>query len=411
MHIVRRYSLPPDRRQQDPRDEAARTVELRRALRTGTVLVAVILVATGFLLAARYPMRAIPFFVLWTSGGIACGALFIAAGRASPRMVLPLTVVFTVIPAVLLLGTAVEPGTLLAMASGFTMLPVAVPLFLAWTRRVRTVWLVAYAVVFGGVALVTGLGHLDAVERVDLATNVLIGVFIGWIGAELLERMRERTHEQEIELRRLNRELQIRATTDALTGLANRRQLDTDLQILSTSRLGGAGSCAFIMLDLDRFKRLNDELGHAAGDAALRLVCTELTRVIRQRDTSYRYGGEEFLVIMPDTSLDAAAAAAERIRAAIAKLDIKAGAGPSAGHLTISAGVAFSLNAREHWEEVLAAADSALYRAKAAGRDHVCVAPAVVHEHPVTPRRDRRRPAEPESVPLAPPVQPVDLAG
>lgn len=411
MHIVRRYILPTDRRKQDPRDEAARTVELRRALRTGTVLVAVILVATGFLLAARYPTLAIPFFVLWTSGGIACVALFVAAGRASARLILPLTVLFTVIPAVLLLATAFEPGTLLAMASGFTMLPVAVPLFLAWTRRVRTVWLVAYAVVFGGVALVTGLGHLDAVERVDLATNVLIGVFIGWIGAELLERMRERTHEQEIELRRLNRELQIRATTDALTGLANRRQLDTDLQILSTSRLGGAGSCAFIMLDLDRFKRLNDELGHAAGDAALRLVCTELTRVIRQRDTSYRYGGEEFLVIMPDTSLDAAAAAAERIRAAIAKLDIKAGAGPSAGHLTISAGVAFSLNAREHWEEVLAAADSALYRAKAAGRDHVCVAPAVVHEHPVTPQRDRRRPAEPESVPLAPPVQPVDLAG
>ena len=89
----------------------------------------------------------------------------------------------------------------------------------------------------------------------------MIGVFIGWIGGELLERMRERTLDQEIELRRLNLELQIRATTDALTGLANRRQLDTDLEILSTSRLGGAGSCAFIMLDLDRFKRLNDELG------------------------------------------------------------------------------------------------------------------------------------------------------
>ena len=269
--------------------------------------------ATGFVLAARYPMRAVPFFALWTTGGIASAALFFAAGRASPRWVPPLTVLFTAIPATLLLGTAVEPGTLLAMASGFTMLPVAVPLFLAWTRRVRTAWLLVYAAVFGGVALTTGLGHLDAVARVDLATNVLIGIFIGWIGGELLERMRERTREQEIELRRLNRELQIRATTDALTGLANRRQLDTDLQILSTSRLGGAGSCAFIMLDLDRFKRLNDELGHAAGDAALRIVSTELARVIRQRDTSYRYGGEEFLVMMPDASLGAATAAAERI--------------------------------------------------------------------------------------------------
>jgi diguanylate cyclase (GGDEF)-like protein len=411
MQIVGRYILPTDRRKQDPRDEAARTVELRRALLTGTALVAVILVATGFVLAARYPMRAAPFFVIWTSGGIACAALFFAAGRAAPRWVLPLTVLFTVIPATLLLGTAVEPGTLLAMASGFTMLPVAVPLFLAWTRRVRTAWLLVYAAVFGGVALVTGLGHLDTVERVDLATNVLIGVFIGWIGGELLERMRERTRAQEIELRRLNRELQIRATTDALTGLANRRQLDTDLQILSTSRLGGAGSCAFIMLDLDRFKRLNDELGHAAGDVALQMVSTELTRVIRQRDTSYRYGGEEFLVIMPDASLDAAAAAAERIRAAIAHLGIRAAAGPAAGHLTISGGVAFSLNAREQWEEVLAAADSALYRAKAAGRDNICVAPAVVHEHPATPPRERRRPDELDSAPPDVLMEQVDLAG
>jgi diguanylate cyclase (GGDEF)-like protein len=411
MRIVGRHILSTDRRSGDPRVEAARTVELRRALRTGTVLVAFILVATGCLLGARYPMRAVPFFVLWTTGGIACFALFVAAGRASPRMVVPLSVLFTIIPATLLLGTAIEPGTLLAMASGFTMLPVAVPLFLAWHRRVRTTWLLAYAAVFGGVILVTGFGHLQPVQRIDLTTNVMIGVSIGWIGGELLERMRERTLEQEIELRRLNLELQIRATTDALTGLANRRQLDTDLEVLSSSHLGGAGSCAFIMLDLDRFKRLNDELGHAAGDDALRLVSAELTRVLRERDRSYRYGGEEFLVIMPDASLDAAAAAAERIRTAISQLEIRAGARPNAGHLTISGGVAFSLNAREHWEEVLAAADSALYRAKAAGRDQICVAPAVVHEHPATSSRGRRRSADRTSPTMADLPEPVDLAG
>ena len=204
--------------------------------------------------------------------------------------------------------------------------------------------------------------------------------------------MRERTRDQEAELRRLNRELQIRATTDALTGLANRRQLDTDLQILSTARLGGAGSSAFIMLDLDRFKRLNDELGHAAGDEALRVVSAELTKVIRRRDTIYRYGGEEFLVVMPDSSLEVAAAAAERIRETVAGLRIRAAADPAARTLTISGGVAFSLSAREHWEAVLAAADSALYEAKAAGRDRIVVAPAVVHELPAGITRDRRRP-------------------
>jgi diguanylate cyclase (GGDEF)-like protein len=396
---------------QDGRDQAARIVELRRALRAGSILVGVTLLVTGFVLAARYPDRSAAFFLLWTSGAAASFALFIGVGRASQRFVVALTVVLAIIPATLLLGTAVEPGALLSMASGFTMLPVAVPLFLAWTRPLRTGWLVAYAVVFGGVTIVTGFGYLAAVQRIDLATDVVIGSLIGWIGGELLERMRRRTREQEAELRRLNRELQIRATTDALTGLANRRQLDTDLQILSTARLGGAGSCAFIMLDLDHFKRLNDERGHAAGDAALRAVSAELRRVIRSRDTIYRYGGEEFLVVMPDASLEVAAVAAERIRAAVADLQIPAGAGPAARILTISGGVAFSLSAREHWEVVLAAADTALYEAKAAGRDRICVAPAVVHELPARLPRDRRRAAGPRSERGSQEDEPVDRAG
>lgn len=386
-HRQRRSSALDSRNR---RDRLARIDELRRTLRFGSLLVSVILLMTGFLLAARYPARETLFFFLWTSGAAASFVLFLLSQRVSRRFVVPLTILFTVIPAAALLVTSSEPGALLAMASGFTMLPVAVPLFLAWTRPIRTGWLFAYTAVFGGVTLVTGLGHLDSTQRIDLATNVVIGSFIGWVGGELLERLRERTLAQEVELRRLNRELQVRATTDALTGLSNRRQLDTDLQILSTSRLGGAGSCAFIMLDLDRFKRLNDELGHALGDAALRSVSAELLRVVRKRDTIYRYGGEEFLVIMPDASIEVAAAAAERIRAAISGLRIRAGAGPAPGSLTISCGVAFSLVAREHWEAVMAAADSALYEAKAGGRNLVCVVPEVVGEQASRLPRDRR---------------------
>ena len=348
--------------------------------------------------------------MLWTSGAAASSTLFLAARRAPHALVLPMTVVLTVIPAIVMLGTAMEPRALLAVTSGFTMLPVAVPLFLAWTRSVRNGWLLIYTVVFAGITIATGFGHLDTVERLDLGTDVVIGSFIGWIGGELLERMRERTRAQEAELRRLNSELQVRATTDALTGLSNRRQLDTDLHILSTARLGGAGSCAFIMLDLDRFKRLNDELGHAAGDEALRAVSAELHHVIRSRDSIYRYGGEEFLVVMPDSSLEVAAAAAERIRAGVAGLQIQAGTDP-AKTLTISGGVAFSLSAREHWEAVLAAADAALYQAKAAGRNQVVVAPAVVHELPAGITRDRRHPIEPVPTESSADETPVDRAG
>jgi diguanylate cyclase (GGDEF)-like protein len=395
----------------DDRDRTTRSVELRRALRTGSILVAATLLVAGVAFASRYPERAAAFLLLWTAGAAASFTLFLAARRAPQRFIVPMTVVFAIVPAVMLIGTATEPRAILAMTSGFTMLPVAVPLFLAWTRPLRTGWLVVYVVVFAGTTLVTGFGHLAEAERIDLATDVVIGAFIGWIGGELLERMRERTRDQEAELRRLNQELQVRATTDALTGLANRRQLDTDLQILSTARLGGAGSCAFVMLDLDRFKRLNDELGHAAGDEALRRVSAELRRVIRRRDTIYRYGGEEFLVVMPDSSLDAAAGAAERIRAAVAALRIRAGTDPSAKSLTISGGVAFSLSARERWEAVLAAADTALYEAKAAGRDRIVVAPAVVHELPAGITRDRRRPVAPALSDMSDDEGSIDRAG
>jgi two-component system cell cycle response regulator len=219
----------------------------------------------------------------------------------------------------------------------------------------------------------------------------VIGSVIGWIGGELLERLRERTLSQEIELRRLNHELRVGATTDSLTGLANRRQLDADLMWLSTARPGPLGTCAFLMLDLDRFKRLNDDFGHGIGDDALRRVAAELRGVVRGSDTVYRYGGEEFLVIMPETTLAAATAAAERIRMAIADLRIQASADPDAGGLTISGGVAMSPVARDHWGTVIAAADSALYQAKASGRNRTCVVPETVGDAAPTMPPDRRR--------------------
>jgi diguanylate cyclase (GGDEF)-like protein len=373
------------------RDRLTRISDLRRTLRTGSLLVAVILLVTGFVLAARFPLRAIPMFVLWTSGALIAFGLFIAAGRASRRFVEPLSVLFTVIPATALAFTATEPGALLSMASGFTMLPVAVPLFLAWTPRMRTAWLVAYAVFLGGATMVTGFGHLDAAQRIDLATNIVIGSFIGWVGGFLLERLRMRTLDQQIELRRLNNELRVRSTTDALTGLANRRQLDGDLHNLSAARANPGSLCAFIMLDLDRFKRLNDEQGHAEGDAALREVAEALVGVVRGRDMTYRYGGEEFLVIMPEATVTSATIAAERIREAIGRVGRQRSRDHGGAALTVSCGVALSTVGRAHWESVLAAADSALYEAKAMGRDRVSVIETPVGDDVPRQSRDRRR--------------------
>jgi diguanylate cyclase (GGDEF)-like protein len=374
------------------RDRANRARELRRTLRFGSILVAGILLVSAVVLAVRFPDRAGPLLVVWTSGAALCLVLYLLAPRATQRSVVPLTVLLASAPAAGLLVTSLEPGALLAVSSGLTMLPVAVPLFLAWTTRLRTAWLVVYTLSLGGVILATGLEHLDAVQRVDLTSNVVIGSAIGWIGGELLERLRARSLAQEIELRRLNHELRVGATTDALTGLANRRQLEADLLWMSTARPGPVGTCAFLMLDLDRFKRLNDDLGHAVGDEALREVATELRRVVRGSDTIYRYGGEEFLVIMPESTMDAATTAAERIRTAIADLQILASRDPGSGVLTISCGVALSLVAREHWGTVIAAADSALYQAKASGRNRTCVVPGPVGDAAAVMPKDRRRP-------------------
>lgn len=373
------------------RDRLTRISDLRRTLRTGSLLVAIILLVTGFVLAARFPLRALPLFVLWTSGAAVAFALYLAAGRASRRFVVPLTIAFTLIPTTTLVFTATEPGALLSMASGFTMLPVAVPLFLAWTPRLRTAWLVGYALVLGGLTMVTGFGYLDSGQRIDLATNMVIGSFIGWVGGFLLERLRARTLEQQIELRRLNHELRIRSTTDSLTGLANRRQLENDLRSLSAARATPGTFCAFIMLDLDRFKRLNDEHGHAAGDAALRDVAEALQGILRGRDTIYRYGGEEFLVIIPEATHESATAAAERIRDTIADVGRRLSRETGGAPLTVSCGVALSTVGRPHWEPVLAAADSALYEAKATGRDRVSVIRTPVGDEVPRQPRDRRR--------------------
>ena len=371
------------------RDRIARTDDLRRTLRLGSRLAAALSLATAFTLSTRFPATATPLFLLWVSAAAASVALSFVSDRAPQRSILALTVLFTVIPSIALFVTAFEADAPVSMASGFIMLPVAVPLFLAWTTSVRTAWLAVYAAVFGGTTLITGFGHLGTGQRMDALTSIAIGVLIGWVGGEMLERLRERTLEQESELRRLNRVLLVRAATDALTGLANRRQLETDLQMLGTP--GASGTCSFIMLDLDRFKRLNDQLGHAAGDAALRSVSAEFRRVIRERDTIYRYGGEEFLVIMRGSSIEAAAETAERIRAAIADLQIVATIGPPATHLTISCGVASASVPRKQWEAVLAAADSALYEAKAGGGNRVSVVPVNAPRAKPPVARDRRR--------------------
>jgi diguanylate cyclase (GGDEF)-like protein len=161
---------------------------------------------------------------------------------------------------------------------------------------------------------------------------------------------------------------------DALTGLANRRFILTQLAgaVSAGRRHGRALSVAIV--DIDHFKRVNDEHGHAAGDAVLAAVAHAMREHIRAEDQLGRLGGEEFLALLPDVDAAAAAAAAEKLRAHIASMTVAHDGSDLA--VTISAG--WATWEGEAPDELLRRADDALYEAKRAGRDRVEGAPATV---------------------------------
>jgi diguanylate cyclase (GGDEF)-like protein len=161
------------------------------------------------------------------------------------------------------------------------------------------------------------------------------------------------------------------ARTDPLTKLRNRLTLGHDLDLLHSRSRRYKRSYSLALCDVDVFKLYNDTYGHQAGDQALRGVALALDRHARQGDAVYRYGGEEFLVVLPEQAPADALAAVDRLREAVKALGIEHAASPG-GVLTVSAGVASFVAGRDvSAEEILKEADLALYQAKAAGRDRV----------------------------------------
>ncbi len=172
------------------------------------------------------------------------------------------------------------------------------------------------------------------------------------------------------ELDTLNRELQRLARTDALTGLANRRRLFEELDREWSRAERGGRSLAFLLLDLDHFKRVNDTRGHLAGDRALQGVGEVLSATVRPQDLPARFGGEEFAVLLTDADPEAAERAAERILEALRKHEHRDERG-RIFRISASAGLAFLESGDRDPTDLLARADDALYRAKEEGRDRL----------------------------------------
>jgi diguanylate cyclase (GGDEF)-like protein/PAS domain S-box-containing protein len=169
---------------------------------------------------------------------------------------------------------------------------------------------------------------------------------------------------------RLREQLRRQSIVDALTGLYNRRFLDESLlrELARASRK--SQPLSLLMLDLDHFKKWNDERGHDAGDQVLRLVGSELQRSIRGSDIACRFGGEEFAILMPETGATVALQRANAIRERLGRIDIEY-SGQVAGRISVSIGVACFPQHGGDANALVRAADAALYEAKGAGRDRV----------------------------------------
>jgi diguanylate cyclase (GGDEF)-like protein/PAS domain S-box-containing protein len=169
---------------------------------------------------------------------------------------------------------------------------------------------------------------------------------------------------------RLREKLREQATLDVVTGLYNRRFLDESLARELHRALRRKSPLCVAMLDLDHFKRFNDTFGHEAGDALLREVGQLLRDKVRKSDISCRYGGEEFVLVFPDSSLEDTRLRVEEIRALVKALELRHG-DQALGKVTVSAGIAQASADGSKPNELLRAADEALYAAKQAGRDRV----------------------------------------
>jgi diguanylate cyclase (GGDEF)-like protein len=230
------------------------------------------------------------------------------------------------------------------------------------TRRGSVVSLGGYAVIYLGAGWSARSGMLG--ENASVGTVVLLAgghaalIGVVWVLARNVEKLSAARTRAEL--------LQLEATTDALTGIANRRRLDDELQRLIARARRYGHPLSAVLVDLDHFKAINDTLGHDVGDRVLVATVERLLAGVRGSDLLGRWGGEEFLLLAPDTDHPSACGLAERCRRELVDVPVLADGSP----VTASFGVA-TLAADDDARALMRRADLALYAAKSEGRDRV----------------------------------------
>jgi len=213
--------------------------------------------------------------------------------------------------------------------------------------------------------------HADAlrypfwVELIHLAFGVIVLLGVSALSVRM-GALRERLRKQKQALEASLEQIRVLATQDELTGLVNRRHMMVMLRAEQARQQRNGQAMSVVLLDLDHFKHINDSFGHQTGDAVLRAFAGGVSSGLRVSDVLARWGGEEFLLMLPETGQKDALHCVQRMRDALARVDFDAIA--SGLQLTFSAGLA-SCEPGESIEAVIELADQALYRAKRAGRN------------------------------------------
>ncbi|MFA9216421.1 MAG: diguanylate cyclase [Sphingomonadaceae bacterium] len=238
-----------------------------------------------------------------------------------------------------------------------------------WLNRPQSVWEQYRLQIVGGLTLIILEGVLISALVVALRGRRQSLLALDNERRQLEEHVRQRT----LDLIDANSRLERLATTDPLTGIGNRRRMTEQINVELDRARRFHRPLALLMVDIDHFKEVNDQHGHEAGDRAIVAVSKALASGVRSIDLASRFGGEEFVLLMPETELEVACSAAERLRAEVAALRIEGDDGQPFS-LTISIGVAQAeLNSAppDTMSSLLIRADKVLYRAKHEGRNRV----------------------------------------
>jgi diguanylate cyclase (GGDEF)-like protein len=348
---------------------------VRQAIRYSVPTIAIGVLADDVHLILRFGAEARP--AAWLGvGAILVTVLLARLGTSGDRRPEPAALAILLV----LYGTTLVVARLLAdvatASAGYqALILVGSALFLAWSPRWHASWLAA-AIGLSSLQLILAAPDARGAAASGLVVAALAALVSG-VGQPLAYYRLQRMLVQQFELRRLsgvtrrhelaveelNRELVRTARIDTVTGIGNRRALDEAILSLAGTRL------AAVLLDLDHFKAFNDRNGHLAGDEALARIGAILRQSVRREDLVFRYGGEEFLILVPGGDRESAAALAERVRLAVQD-DVSRGP----WGLTVSAGVAVAdrFSAASPLG-LLRRADAALYQAKRGGRNRVVV--------------------------------------